>query len=97
MRHSSAVADGIGGSDEGQRRKEHLVIRLDPRQAQRYMQRSGAVDYCYRVFCTGKRGKLRFEPINELSHRRDETRIETLLEVDPFIACKPWFMQSNRT
>ena len=38
----AAVADGVGGGDEGERWDDHLVARLDPRRDARKVERSGA-------------------------------------------------------
>ena len=51
----AAVADGVGGRDEGERRDDHLVARLDPRGDAGEVERSGAAreaSTCFEPRCS---------------------------------------------
>ncbi len=60
-RHGAAVADGVGGGDEGVADGDHLVAGPDADGQQRQMQRGGAVGHGAGVRRADRGGELRLE------------------------------------
>ncbi len=93
MRQRAAIADGVGGGDEGQRRRQHLVARPDPGEQQRDMQRRRAVDHGDRMRGARRRRHLLLEAGDEAADRGDKGAVEALLDVIPLLAGKTRLMQ----
>jgi len=96
VRDRTAVADRVGGGDEGQGGHQHFVILLHADQPETDMQRGRAVDDGDRAFDAGIVGQLLFEAVDELAHRRDPAGVETFLDVFPFAPGERGFMQGKR-
>ena len=84
-RPRAGVADRVGGRDEGERRDQHLVVRLDAGDEQRDVQRRGAVDGGHREARRRRARPAPLEPVDVRADRRDPAGVEAFLDVAPLV------------
>ncbi len=97
MRHGARMADGIRCRDEGDRRQDHLVIRLDAFQQERGMQRRRAVDDGDGMADAGRGGNHLLELPDIFAGRRYPAGIDAIEHQLPLARAEPGFVQFDRT
>jgi hypothetical protein len=66
---------------------------LCARELDRHVERSRAAGDGHGMPCASEGGEIGLEAVHERAHRGYERRVEAVLEVPPFVAGKPGFVQ----
>jgi hypothetical protein len=93
MGDRTAVGDSVGRCHERKSWHENLVTRRYPSQFEGDMQGGGSVNDCHRMLGASVAGKVDFESIYKLAHRRDKSGIEALFDIFPLVSMESRLMQ----
>ena len=96
MRNGSGVANGVCGRDEGDRRHDHLVIRLHAFEQQRGMKRRGAVDDRDGVGGPRRGGDHLLEPVHIFAGGRHPVAVDAVENEFPLARAQPRLMERHR-
>ena len=73
------------------------VTRLHAGQLQRYVQRSGTIHHGYGMARASVGSEISLETVDIAADRRDESRIQAVLEISPLVTRKTGLVQGDVT
>ncbi|EMR04252.1 hypothetical protein ADICEAN_00538 [Cesiribacter andamanensis AMV16] len=96
MGKGPTVGHGIGSSDKGKGRHQHLIARLYPGQQQADVQGSRTIDRYHRPLHPRIGRQVPLQPVNKPAHRGDPARIDALIQVFLFPPPEHGLMQRQK-